>query len=744
MKLYICEKPSLAKAVFIGLGGQESTIREQQRNGFFKIGDHVVTFCFGHMLELLDPEDHNPKYEQWNMDDLPFRFPPKLKVKPEAKKQYSVISSLIKQCSTIIHTGDNDEEGQLLIDEILAFENNTKPVKRLLIADMTEEAINKSLNSISDNSLYEHYGKIALARSISDQMYGYNLTRAYTLAGQKKGLSGTINIGRVQTNIVNLINERCEQVENYKESFYYNIYGNFNCNGINFKAKYINQENDNLNEDGHIVDKNIADNIKDKAKGKATTIVEANHREKEKQSPMPYTMATLQSDCARKFGITAKETLEAAQALYEKHKLITYPRSNCKYLGDFHFEERHKVIKAIAETNKQFSNFVSGATSNKPHPCFNSKKIGAHYGIIPTIKSANFEKLSDLERKIYNLIARSYIALIFPKSRYKESVITLNVDGLSFTVKSESLISQGWEVLYTNDKDNPDVEKSESSEQDLTKLDRGQTGSCIDAEVQTKKSPKPKYFVESTLLRAMTHVAPYIEDDDLRDIMNAYFKDKNIPAELGTEATRADVIDKVFDSGLAVKEKEAGYKELAMKTTPLGKQLMSVLPPSMRKVDLTASWVRMGADIKESKLSVDSYVDSVYRFIQKQVEHLKTNGLDISLDSAPCPNCTDGLLKRIKTAKGFFFGCSNHPLCSATFPDYNGKPFTNVYKCPDCSKEMILRKGSNGYFFGCSGYSEGCQKTMPCVNGKPSNKPVKRKPTSRRASTSKPRRRTNA
>lgn len=186
MKLYICEKPSLAKAVFSGLGGSESAIKEQQRNGYFKIGEHVVTFCFGHMLELIDPEEHDPKYAKWNMDDLPFRFPPKLKIKADSAKQYKVISTLLKQCDTVIHTGDNDEEGQNLIDEILLFENNTKPVKRLLIADMTEEAVIKSLNSIVDNSLYVKYGKISLARSISDQLYGYNLTRAYTLEAQKK------------------------------------------------------------------------------------------------------------------------------------------------------------------------------------------------------------------------------------------------------------------------------------------------------------------------------------------------------------------------------------------------------------------------------------------------------------------------------------------------------------------------------------------------------------------------------
>lgn len=239
----------------------------------------------------------------------------------------------------------------------------------------------------------------------------------------------------------------------------------------------------------------------------------------------------------------------------------------------------------------------------------------------------------------------------------------------------------------------------------------------------------------------MTHVAPYIQDEGLREVMNSYFKEKNIPAELGTEATRASLIEKIFETGLANREKVTGYKELAMKTTPLGKQLMALLPPSMKKVDLTASWVKMGADIKEGDITVDNYVDSVYRFVSKQVEHLKAHGLDLDLKLESCPKCKQGLLKRIKSAKGFFFGCSNHPLCNATYPDYKGKPFTNTFSCPDCGKSMILRKGKDDYFFGCSGYSEGCEKTMACLNGKPSKQaPRKKAPVRRSAGAKTPRR----
>ncbi|EOX3329400.1 DNA topoisomerase [Vibrio cholerae] len=739
MNLYICEKPSLARALFAGLGGNDNIAKQQQRNGYYEIGNHVVTFCFGHMLELLDPEEHDEKYKEWNMALLPFRFPAKLKIKKEAAQQYSVISSLIKKASLIYNCGDADEEGQALIDEILTFENWTGATKRIFITDYNLPAVKKSIANQSNNDLHIKEGEYSFARSVSDQLFGYNLTRAYTLAARMKGHDDVLNVGRVQTAIVHLIDERCKAVENHQSSFYYNLIGSFNFNGISFLAKYQTTDNDIVNDKGQLIDEKYSKSLAEKCKNKPASITAAKHGETKKLAPMPYTLATLQSDCARKFGITAMEVLEVAQSLYEKHKVLTYPRSNCSYLGTDHFNERQSVLKAIANTSPAFTKAVGGAVETQPHRCFNSDKVGAHHGIIPTSTSVNFAQLTDLEQKVYNLVARSYIALLYPASNYAVSQLSINCADLQFFVSAESRLRDGWEALYKNDQDNPDLVHDEDNINTvLSSINTGDCGHCPDANIEQKKAPAPKYYVESTLLRDLTHIAKHISDPALRDVMNSFFKEKGIAAELGTEATRAGVVEKVFESGLCVKVDVKGYKEKAMMTSDIGKQFMSILPDGCKKVDVTAQWVKMGIDVKSGSMTVDDYINAVYSYIQTQVEHVKKVGIDLKIDLPSCSVCFDGYLKLKKFGDKSFFGCTNYPDCTATYPEYKGQPYTQEHNCPDCGKPLVLRKGKDGYWFGCTGFNDGCKLTMGCVGGKPAKKAFTGKGSSKSNFKSKP------
>lgn len=730
MKVYICEKPSLARALFEGLGGD---VKRDKKNGHYQVGDHCVTYCVGHMLELLDPEDFDKKYEQWNMEDLPFKFPYKLKEKKDVLEQYKIIVSLLKKATTIINVGDPDEEGQLLVDEILHHENINKsiPVKRILIADYNQEAVKKSIANIFDNSEWKNQGKCALARSISDQLFGYNLTRAYTLGARKKGYSGVLNVGRVQTAIVNLIRERQRAVEEHKESFYYNTYAASDINNVSFVAKYLPRDSDPVDENGRILNIDFAQSICEKVKGQPSTILSAKHSNSKRNAPYPYTLATLQADCGRKFRMSALDVLDAAQSLYEKHKVLTYPRSNCKYLGDESFNERKKVLNAIANTCNVFKNHIGGATNNKPHPCFNSKKVGAHHAIVPTSTAVNFDQLTDNEQKIYKLVARSYIALIYPHSEYKVSNVITEIADLQFGVKSEAKVIDGWEKLYASDSDNPDIEETSEVNTVLSSLKDGQTGVCLDATTDKKAAPAPKYFVGSTLLRTLTNVASEINDPELRESMVQFFKEKGEKAELGTETTRAGIIEKVIKSGLCETVKEKGYKEDVFKMTDIGKQFIDILPDNCKTVDNTARWVKMGIDVKNGSMSVDQYVDEVFKMITNEVENTKSNGFDIELNLEKCPICDSGLLRPIKSAKGTFFGCTNHPDCKVTFPEYKGKVYTQSHDCPKCSKPLVLRKTSGDYWFGCTGYEQGCRETLGCVGGKPAKKTRARKGTQR-------------
>lgn len=330
------------------------------------------------------------------------------------------------------------------------------------------------------------------------------------------------------------------------------------------------------------------------------------------------------------------------------------------------------------------------------------------------------------------MVARSYIALMYPASEYAVSDILAEVADLQFSVTSESNISLGWEKLYTSDADNPDIDEKSDVTTVLSSLNEGDTGTCENAEVAAKKAPEPKYYVESTLLRALTHVAPHISDPELKEVMNKFFKEKGIPAELGTEATRASVIEKVFESKMAEKQKLKGYKELAFVTTDIGKQFVALLPDGCKKVDTTAEWCRMGVEIKNGSMSVEQYVDNVYSFIEKQVNHVKSAGVNIKVDLESCSECFDGFLRPIKTGDHEFFGCTNHPKCSVTYPEYKGNPYTQKHNCPDCGKPLVLRKTKGDYWFGCTGYADnGCKKTMGCVGGKPAQKTFKKKSSKR-------------
>ncbi|MUK94765.1 DNA topoisomerase III [Aliivibrio fischeri] len=728
VNLYLAEKPSLARALFLGLGGNENLIKSGQRQGFYQYGDHIVTYCFGHMLELLNPEEHDEKYKKWDLNLLPMRFEPKLKVKDDAKSQYSVIQQLLKKADVIYNVGDPDEEGQLLIDEIITYERITKPVKRIFISDMNLNSVKKSIANASDNQRWLKNGLAALARSICDQAWGFNLTRAYTVAGRQKGHDRMFNIGRVQTAAVNIVNERCLAIENHVKSYFFDIYGEFNINGLNFTASYEIKDSDPVDDNGKINHKAFAESIIEKCIDEPAIIEKAKHKDVNKNAPMPYSLSTLQGDCARKFGLSAKETLDTIQSLYEKHKVLTYPRSNAKYLSNEHHAASRRIISAISQTNPIFKQFADKTDLSLKHKCFNDDKFDNHHGIIPTETSCDFSKLSATEQNIYNLVARSFIALFYPPSVYAHSEITVKVADLQFHTETEKKLSNGWKELYTNDKGNPDIDESLEGETALSSLKLSMQGTCEDVQALSKETAPPKYFVGSTFIRELTRAALKVTDPELKKIFLKKFEDEDELGAIGTEATRADMIEKCFETGFLRKGKLKGYKEEVIVTSDMAKEFLALLPFECKAVDTTAQWIAWGEEIKKGNLTVTQYVDRIYEQINKQVAQVKKNGLNIKVNLTSCPTCFDGYLKKITTEKNTFFSCTRYPECNASFPEYKGNVYIEKHNCPKCGSALILRKTKDDYWFGCSGFKEnGCKQSMGCVGGKPVKKAQKRR-----------------
>jgi DNA topoisomerase III len=436
MRLFIAEKPDLAKAIVDSLGGG------LRKEGFYECGHDYVTWCYGHMLQLLDPEDYDPRYGKWAMDDLPIsHIPWQKKPSGDKKDQLKIITSLLKQADSIVHAGDPDDEGQLLVDEILTYSVCHLPVMRLLINDNTISVVKRSLAAMRDNREFTGMSAAAEARSVGDQLYGYNMSRAYTLAASKAGYQGVLSVGRVQTPILGLVVRRDREFEVHTKSDYYNVTGQFSVDGVAFPARYQIAEGDPVDEKGRLTDQVHAQGIADTVKGAAASIISAATKKKEQQPPLPYNLLKLQTDASRKFGFMPNQTKDITQSLREKHKLITYNRSDCEYLSDDQHADAPSVLAAIAQTAPTLTVVAQRADPAIKSRAFNSGKVSAHHSIIPTAATADFSQLTDGEHKIYLLIARAYVAQFWPKHQYDQTDVFIEAAKHQFGVRAKVLKS---------------------------------------------------------------------------------------------------------------------------------------------------------------------------------------------------------------------------------------------------------------------------------------------------------------
>lgn len=676
MRLFIAEKPDIAKALCAALGGGFSS-----KDGYYEKGDDVITWCFGHMMQLLDPEEHDPAYKKWSLEQLPFYFEPKLKPGGDGRKkaQFKCITNLIEQADTIVNAGDPDEEGQLLVDEILRYVKNTKPVMRVLINDNNTKVVAKAIANMQPNSMYEHLGYKAEARSIADQTFGYNFSRLFTVLSQMAGGQGTLSVGRVQTPILHLVVKRDRANAAHQKTYYYNVDADFSFPGHEpFKARYQVKEGDAINDSGKLIDKNFAENLAKFCLSKQAVISSVDTKEKKKSPPLPYNLLKLQQDAARKWGYGLDETLQITQSLREKHKLITYNRSDCQYLSDEQFEDVPNVLAAIAQTAGILAGAAGNADSSKKGKVFNSNKVTAHHAIIPTETIGDLTKLSEKEKNIYMLIARAYIAQFYPDYTFLETSIAIDVlddnnnqCGCVFGVKSNVDLDLGWKRLYKNDVGNEETEKdSDIQDLDLRSLQPNSLGQCLSAVANELETKPPALFTMASLLGALTRVSGEVKDPKLAAILKEKDKDKEGEhGGIGTPATRSSIIETLFERGFLVE------KNKNVISTDLGKSFYDQLPDIIKYPDMTAIWHEQQKDIQS--------LDDVKRFIKNM------------LDSMIYPE--------VNRLKSMSFKAVTH-------------------NCPKCGRYMIRRNGNDGFWWGCSGYNDEqnpCKYSMDDVGGKP-------------------------
>lgn len=592
MILYIAEKPSVGRAVADVLPKPH-----QKADGYIKVANgDVVTWCIGHLLEQAEPEAYNSDYKKWRKEDLPI-IPEKWKhqVKPQTKKQFLIVKKLINEADLLVNMGDPDRVGQILVDEVINYagvsRKKRESTKRCLISDMNPEAIKKSLNNLRSNIEFIPLATSALARARADWLYGINMTRLCTLQGQSSGYNGVLSIGRVQTPVLGLVVHRDQEIECFiSKSFYEVLILLETPNGEQYQAKWKPSEAcaPYMDEEGRVLSKKLAENVLERVSNKVGHVTRVNTDKKKQPAPLPYNLSTLQIDASKRFNLNAQETLDTCQQLYERHKLITYPRSDCRYLPIGHLDDKHRVAQSIKETCPTLNEAVENAHFNRKSKAWNDSKVSAHHAIIPTSKSVDSNRLTKNEKCIYELISRQYLIQFYPDFEYAEKQIDHDVAGGLFIAKQKDVLHNGWKVLLPSRKTN---EKEDGySAGNLPNVNKGDQVTCLNGNVDEKKTSPPKHFTDASLLSAMTGIARYVQNPEIKKVL----RDTD---GLGTEATRAGIIELLF------KRQFLSKKGKEIHATDVGRQLVNSLPAQMVLPDMTAHWESQLEAISDKRMN---------------------------------------------------------------------------------------------------------------------------------------------
>ncbi|EMO3591325.1 DNA topoisomerase 3 [Escherichia coli] len=641
MRLFIAEKPAVGKDIANALG---SAVR---KDGYFQCGHDCVTWCVGHIIKSAEPEAYNPDYKSWTKSDLPLKmFPVKYEPKAETAAQVKIVVDLIEKADSICHVGDPDDEGQLLVDEILIYAGNTKPVQRVLINDNTPAAVKKALSSPQDNNHKKFRGMFnkALARSVGDAIFGMSMTRACTIDARENGYKGVLSVGRVQTPVLGLICQRYLDFTNHKESLYQTIQGQFlHETAGRFAANWKVSENAPQDEKKRLNNEDYAKRLTQSFTGKNAEIISAAVDEKETTPPLPFNLSELQQILNKKHKLSADKTLKITQDLREKYKCITYNRSDCSYLSDEQFAEAPQILEAL---KKSFPN-QPNVDSQRKSKAFNSENVTAHTAIIPTTAVPDLTQLSEQEKIVYQIIVERYLIQFMPNKCYQEASVVLKIGLESFSTRAVNITNKGFSAFSAEESDDSGQNDEESGDFDiLKKLRTGEAVRCEQATYKNNKTKPQPLFTEATLLNAMDNIVNFVTDPQIKALLKA--KDagkKKGQRGIGTQATRASFVPLLMKRGFIIIEKQK------LIPTQAGLDFFQSLPKKVIQPDMTAFWSEKQNDIESGDLSVDNFIDALYADIEElltQTAVKVTDKSSLQFLSFPCPCCNSGVTEKAK------------------------------------------------------------------------------------------------
>ena len=643
MRLFIAEKPSLGRAIAAVLPKPL-----QKGDGYIKSasGD-VVSWCIGHLLEQAEPDRYDTRFKQWRLEHLPILPNPwQLEPKPKTRKQLTVLKSLIKQASCLVHAGDPDREGQLLVDEVISYlkveTSKRQSMQRLLISDLNPAAVKRALNQLQPNSNFQSLSISALARSRADWLYGINQTRAWTIKVQQSGRqtkidqqgakpskaqpmrSGVVSIGRVQTPVLGLVVKRDRDIDNFVSHPFYQVEASIHLSAeqpVCLMAQWqpseacVNHQDDS----GRIINPKLVGNVATRIRQQPATIKDIREKQTKQPAPLPYNLSKLQIDAAKRFRLSAKRVLDICQSLYEKHQVITYPRSDCQYLPQSHHGQATQVCQAVMNLSPELQVLKIELSLNKKSRAWNDKKVSAHHAIIPTQKSS--AQLSDDEKKIYSLISHRYLMQFMPDYHYVSRQLMLEIAGGLFIKNFKKVIAEGWKKSIK--KLSPDSHQDTQALQDdmiqLPELTIGQILWSGEPNVLTKETEPPDGFTDATLLAAMTGISRFVSDKKLKTVLKE-------TDGLGTEATRAGIIELLFKRGFLQRQGQR------IKASEIGHRLIEILPAVCSTPDMTAYWERQLEAIQQGTLTYDNFMQPLLADIHQLIDSAN-NANNVSLQS---------------------------------------------------------------------------------------------------------------
>ncbi len=628
--LVIAEKPSVAKDIAKVLGC------EQSGNNCLYNSQYIITWALGHLVALANPEDYNPELKKWQMQTLPI-IPDtiKLKVIEKTKQQYYIVKELLhsSEVSEVICATDAGREGELIFRYIVQYAGCKKPMKRLWISSMTDKAIQDGFQNLRPLSDYDHFYESAWARSLADWLVGINATRAYTVRQGAK-----LSLGRVQTPTLAMVVDRQKEIESFIPQDYWEVHAYYEeFSGI-WHNRYL-EETRSYNEFE-------ARQIANKVSGKHGKIISKNEKEKQESPPLLYDLTELQRDANKKFGYSAQDTLDIAQRLYETYKVITYPRTDSRYITD---DMTPKLPQLLNRLNYgKYSKYV-GELLSKELPInkriVNDKKVSDHHAIIPTGANAN---LPENEKKIYDLIVTRLLMVFMPSHVYKVTTLQVRIEDEIFLSKGKNIIENGWKKLFSEP----------PKEHILPNVNEGEAVFVKDAEIQNKQTTPPSPYTESSLLSAMENAGRFVEDETLKEQLKS--------GGIGTPSTRASIIERLLQVGYIFREK----KNLV--PTEKGKLLMQIIPEQLKSPEMTGKWEKSLMEISDGNMDSQRFINSIKKFVEHIVKESTTCQI--------IPELRDN-------------------------EQQSNKDKGAVGKCPVCGKGEIY-KNKKGY--GCSQWKEGC------------------------------------